>query len=284
MSDKQADLLTKVHAAPGPVREQVRRALLALAREGVGVTVRAVVPRVTGRRAHIVDTLAAWRAGLLDLDHRWDRLDLAPAGAPPVATGPAPATPPTPPTRTTATPDAAPPDGDVAGLLAAINAATTPSGIAEVGRRVASLVAAGQLDTAAARIILDSCREQRQGFSDAKKHEPPPEDPRRMALASVEAMQVAAAFDHLVNARRRALLAHVAARLLAADLDELPPVDSGERPPPGIDGGAPEDTALARLGLDGAGEPTAGDDDAGMRYIERIELPDEWQRACRGEM
>lgn len=272
-ADERAALMGKVRSVTGEAREAVRRALQELRREGRNVTVDAVRRAASVKREHAGYVLAAWRENLLDDAVSWARLDVVPpppgksagaksAGAPGAASagGPAPGEP------------------DVEALMAAIEATAGPSGIADVAQRVARLVAADRLDTTAARVILDACREQRQALMNAREVEPPPEDPTRMALVSDLALKVARAVDLLCNGRRRELVAGFCARMLNADMADFPNVDAG-----GV-GAAERVDPMARLGLNARGEPIAGEDDAGLRVIAALEVPAAWERACRGEL
>lgn len=212
---KPVELLDRALAVPPASRERVRQCLLELAREGSVVTTTEVQRRCGGMRAHLVAVVAAWRGHVLDVDQPWDRLDLGRGGAPaPGAPAGAPSA------------QAAPARGGgspaLAELLALIDAATTPRGIAEVAQRVAHQVAAGELESAAGRIVLDALREQRQALAQARAVEPPPEEATSHALITREALEVAKAYDYLVCDARRARVAALVAAELQADLLEQP--------------------------------------------------------------
>lgn len=201
------------------MRERVRGCLRELAREGAVVTTTEVQRRVGGMRAHLVAVVAAWRGHVLDVEQRWDRLDLGRADQAPAVVQPS------------APPAAAAADGApspvIADLLARIDAATTPRGIAEVAQLVARMVAAGGLDATAGRIVLDALREQRQGLAQAREIEPPPEDPTAHALVTRDALEVARAVDYIVcDARRARVVALVAAELRADLIEHAPQPDT----------------------------------------------------------
>lgn len=264
-ADERAALLAKVRTIPGELREKVRQVLLELRREGRDVTIRAVVKRVTGKRDHVAQVVAAWREDLLDDAGSWERLDApAPASVPPATAG--------------AAASAAPaPVPEVADLLRRVDTADTPSKLGEVAQAVASLVIARQLEVAAGRLVIDACKEQRQSILTARQVEPPAEDERTLCLVSRDALELARAFDTIGNGRRRALLAQVAALLVDEDVDDHPNLDGA--------GPAPVDLAaeLEALGLDAFGEPIAGEADEGLRAIARMTLPAAWRLLVRGE-
>lgn len=193
-------------AIPTDTRERLRAALVALLAEGQKVT--AAVLRERAKAGGPAATLVArlYREGTLPpLTAPWEdepEPGAAPAGA----------------ESGTAT---------VEELLLALEHATQPSGVAEVARLVGRLCAAGQLDHASGRVVLDAATETRRALADQRATEPPPEDPRKMLLASPEAMQVARCVDWFVcDKRRDRVLAHVAEEL-EADRIEFPNTDSG---------------------------------------------------------
>lgn len=252
-------LLAKIQGIPAKTREAVRRAHLQLDRLGRKVTVNEVQERAEVDRTACGDLLRAVRCDLLDVQVSWERIDAAPKGKTA-----------TPATETQREETPAPPHVD--DLLGKIAAATTPSGTADVANAVARLVAIGQLDSTAARVILDAVSEQRRGLVDAPKLGKS-DDPENILMCSAEALPLARAFDFLIDGRRRAAILRFAELQLEEDRKDFPDdqVDTGALEGPGGTG-----DLLTRRGLDHHGEPVLGENDPGLLAIAGLTLAGPW--------
>ncbi len=116
---------------------------------------------------------------------------------------------------------------DASGLGERVRVATTDGDREELLHELAALVADGQVDPVQAREIRGSLAEARQAADAKRANEPPPEDPRRMLLASPQAMDAARAIDRIVDdARFDRVLAFIAAEV-EADKIQHPNTDEG---------------------------------------------------------
>lgn len=185
-------------------RERCRRAIAAVIEPGVrgdkkAISVEKVLDAGAKDRNGTTTMLRLWRSGALSVAESWDDPP-APAASTASST-----------------------DGDQieprAQLAARIRAATTDGDRQEIVQEVAALVAAEVLDPDEAAQIKGAIAEARLSAEAKRVNEPPPEDPSKLRLASLEAMNAAAALDMFVDdARRDRVLALIAAEL---DADRL---------------------------------------------------------------
>lgn len=206
------DLPSDCRSFKPQTRERVRRAIAAAIEEVVregdprAVTVAKVRGHGSGDSNATTALLRAWRGGLSAFES-WE--DVQEAGAAPKRDE----------------------------LVEAIGAATTRQAVDEVARQVAAKVAAGELDAAAGRVILEAL-ERQVGSAPAPGGDATPGAPadeldaidletQRGVLATDEALEVAEAFDLMVSGERRARVMELVQRELAQDVEEHPNTDSG---------------------------------------------------------
>lgn len=192
----------------GPTREKVRRAAArVLECEETRSSTKAIsVAKLRGAgcgdQNAATELLRLWRSGALSIVDSWD--DPAPA-----STG------------------SADEPADPSSLGALVRAAKSDGDREELLHELAALVADGKVAPDEAAQIRAALAEARQAADAKRANEPPPEDPSKLRLASIEAMNAAAALDMMVDdARRDRLLALIAAEL-EADRVQHPNEDEG---------------------------------------------------------
>lgn len=112
-------------------------------------------------------------------------------------------------------------------LAKSIRAANSDADRERIAHEVGALVALDILTPSQAREIRGPLDSARNSADQARKTEPPKEDPRNLLLCSASAMQAARAIDWMVcDDRRDAVLAYVGSQL-QIDIAENPNVDSG---------------------------------------------------------
>jgi hypothetical protein len=184
-------------------RERVRHALAKLLEEALRQDSKVVsIARVRaaaggGDQNSATALLRAWRAGELSVADSWEQEEG--------------------------------PGGEAArDELAEALAAKDPE---RVRAAVASRVARGELEAAAARVVLDACAADAPAGAVPLEGELEDDDVdlerQEAMLATREAMQVAKAFDLMVSDERRARIATFVARELDQDVTEHPNLDRG---------------------------------------------------------
>lgn len=199
-----AEIPQELRHIKGATLEKIRRAIVrvleaAEARESTKViTVDRVRGAGAGDQNATQKALKAWREARLSVADPWDS-----------------------PAVTQASPGADVSDEAAARreLAARIRSATTDGDREDIAQEVAALVAAEVLEPEEASQIKSAVAEARLSADAKRRNEPPPEDPRKLRLASLEAMNAAGAIDMMVDdARRDRVLALIAAEL---DADRL---------------------------------------------------------------
>lgn len=205
-----ADIPKDLEKFKGPTREKVRRALVRVieTQELRASTKLVSIARVRGAGGGdqncITECVRAWRAGALTVAEPWDD-----APAKPVAAGAEPA------------------EGHGRKLAEVVALARTDADREAALHLVAVQLADEVLDPARAREIRGALAEARQAAEAKREVEPPPEDPRKLLLASAEAMDAARALDLFVDDERRDRVLALIAAELEADRVANPNVDEG---------------------------------------------------------
>lgn len=200
----------KKKAPPSFTREQrdaLRAALAAMVSEGVKLTRDALRKRAGVSTTKATQALAEYRAGRFSLEDE----------------KPAPKPPPSPPLVDGGAPTGPPPEAPtVEALRKEINEASSPADLQACNARALDLLLFKEIDTTVANSIQKLLTEARLIMAEARKVEPPAEEPTKYLLMTASAMKLCRMFDHIASDERRELVLEVVREALEDDQAEQP--------------------------------------------------------------